>query len=128
MRIKTIKSMAFTFVAAFLTSLAVSGTANAAGNNPFAVSDNTKGVTQLAEMKDGKCGEGKCGGMKGKKEMKDGKCGNMQKSKGMKDGKCGEGKCGGMKGKKEMKSSDMQKSKGMKDGKCGEGKCGGMKK
>ena len=38
---------------------------------------------------EGKCGEGKCGGDKGKKE---GKCGG---DKGKKEGKCGEGKCGG---------------------------------
>jgi uncharacterized low-complexity protein len=35
------------------------------------------------EMKDGKCGEGKCGA-----EMK------KEGAKEMKDGKCGEGKCG----------------------------------
>lgn len=46
-------------------------------------SANTKST-----MKEGKCGEGKCGGSKGKKE---GKCGG---DKG-KEGKCGEGKCGG---------------------------------
>jgi uncharacterized low-complexity protein len=45
---------------------------------------NSDGVVDTAEqhsgMKEGKCGEGKCGSMKMEKE-----------------GKCGEGKCGGMK-------------------------------
>ena len=75
----------------------------AAAENPFALSGLSSGYQvadgHMDKMKDGKCGEGKCGGDKAK----------------MKDGKCGEGKCGGDKAK-------------MKDGKCGEGKCGGTKK
>jgi len=76
-----------------------------AADNPFAMQKLSNGY-QLAgneagtdKMKDGKCGEGKCGaGVKAEKK---------------KDGKCGEGKCGaGTKAEKK------------KDGKCGEGKCG----
>ncbi|CAA6826408.1 MAG: FIG024746: hypothetical protein [uncultured Thiotrichaceae bacterium] len=64
-------------------------------------------ITSVDKMsEEGKCGEGKCGGDKGKEE---GKCG---------EGKCGEGKCGGDKGKEEGKCGE---------GKCGEGKCGGGK-
>ncbi|CAA6828102.1 MAG: FIG024746: hypothetical protein [uncultured Thiotrichaceae bacterium] len=46
--------------------------------------------------KEGKCGEGKCGGDKADKEGKcgEGKCGG---DKAEKEGKCGEGKCGGSK-------------------------------
>ncbi|MEQ1661680.1 MAG: hypothetical protein ABL877_03200 [Thiobacillus sp.] len=100
-----------------------------AAENPFALSGLDKGY-MVAEhndghskmMKEGKCGEGKCGAAKKKDgdcghKAKDGKCGAEGKcghSK-TKDGKCGEGKCGGDKTK-------------MKDGKCGEGKCGGTKK
>jgi len=51
----------------------------------------------MADMKDGKCGAGKCGG-EAKKEKK--------------SAKCGAGKCGG-EAKKEKKSA-----------KCGAGKCG----
>lgn len=100
---------------AFAASLAASNVATAAqaGANPFAMNELSSGYMQVAKegkcggdmekgAKDGKCGEGKCGGDKGKK-------------KDMKEGKCGEGKCGGDKGKK----------KDMKEGKCGEGKCGG---
>ena len=79
-----------------------------ADQNPFGVSEISSGY--MVAGKEGKCGEGKCGGKKGKKEGKcgEGKCGGK---KGKKEGKCGEGKCGGKKSKKE--------------GKCGEGKCGG---
>lgn len=72
-----------------------------ADNNPFAMQQLQSGyllADNHAKPKEGKCGEGKCGGKKDAKA---------------KDGKCGEGKCGGAKAK---------------DGKCGEGKCGGAKK
>jgi uncharacterized low-complexity protein len=110
------KPLAVALGAAFITSLAGIPVANAA-ENPFAMSDLSSGYV-VAEMEEGKCGEGKCGGDKTKKEGKcgEGKCGG---DKAEKEGKCGgdkkmeEGKCGGDKTKKE--------------GKCGEGKCGGSK-
>ncbi len=92
-----------------------------ANNNPFELSELSSGYMNMAEaateqndttkMKDGSCGEGKCGGKKDTAESKpkEGKCG---------EGKCGEGKCGEKKGAAEEKS---------KEGKCGEGKCGGKK-
>ena len=66
------------------------GAANAAGN-PFGLSELSGGYAQLAE---GKCGAGKCGGSKGMEgKCGAGKCGG---SKGA-EGKCGAGKCGGAK-------------------------------
>jgi len=95
---------------AFAAGLAASNVAVAkdAGANPFAMNELSSGYMQVA--KEGKCGEGKCGGSM-KKGAKEGKCGDSMK-KGAKDGKCGEGKCG----------DSMKKTK--KEGKCGEGKCG----
>jgi len=106
---KTSKTLSIVLGAAFATTLAASNVANAseAGANPFAM-NNLQGGYQVA--KEGKCGEGKCGG---EKKM-EGKCGGKAMGKG-KEGKCGEGKCGGDKAKKM-------------EGKCGEGKCGGKKK
>jgi len=100
--------------AAFAMSLAASP-ASAATANPFGMSDLSNGYQQIAGAhKDGKCGEGKCGGSKAKEaKCGEGKCG--AKSKAKKNGteaKCGEGKCGGSKAK---------------EAKCGEGKCGGKK-
>ncbi len=91
---------------ASLTAAMAATTVQAADANPFASTQLESGYKVAAE---GKCGEGKCGGEKGKGEGKcgEGKCGG-EKGKG--EGKCGEGKCGGEKGKGE--------------GKCGEGKCG----
>ena len=98
---KAIKNpLAIALGAAFVTSLAGTPVANAA-DNPFAMSELSSGYV-VAEMAEGKCGEGKCGGDKAKAE---GKCGG--------DKAGAEGKCGGDKAKKE--------------GKCGEGKCGGSK-
>ena len=109
---KSITTLSLAAGTAFVASLAMSGSANAAeGANPFAMNELSGGYMQLAE---GKCGEGKCGGKKteakcgGKKS--EAKCGG---SKTKAEGKCGEGKCGG---KEEDKK---------KEGKCGEGKCGG---
>ena len=68
--------LAIALGAAFVTSLAATPVANAA-ENPFAMSELSSGY-MVAEMAEGKCGEGKCGGDKTKAE-----------------GKCGEGKCGG---------------------------------
>ena len=99
-----ITAISFLFVVAFspITS---------AAENPFGMSNIDTQQIHVAG-KDGKCGEGKCGGEKkakcgdGKKKSKcgEGKCGD-----GKKKSKCGEGKCGGEK----------------KKSKCGEGKCGG---
>lgn len=130
---KSTKAVSIVLGAAFATSLAASNIANAAGANPFAMT-NLEGGYQVASGADdhshdkkmeGKCGEGhmkknegKCGGDM-KKGMKDGKCGGDMK-KGNKDGKCG----GSMKNKDGKCGGSMDKSK-KKDGKCGEGKCGG---
>ena len=99
------KPLAIAMGATFAAALSASPIANA-DTNPFGMQNLSSGYMQLAE---GKCGEGKCGGDKGKEgKCGEGKCGG---DKG-KEGKCGEGKCGGDKGK---------------EGKCGEGKCGGDK-
>ncbi len=75
---KTVKnSLAIALGAAFVTSLAGTSVANAAVN-PFGMTDLPGGY--MVAGKEGKCGEGKCGGEKKGKE-----------------GKCGEGKCGGSK-------------------------------
>ena len=108
----TKKPLAIALGATFVTSLAATPIANAT-ENPFAMSELSSGY-MVAEMAEGKCGEGKCGGDKTKAE---GKCGE---GKAMGEGKCGEGKCGGDKATTEEKT--------MGEGKCGEGKCGGEKK
>jgi uncharacterized low-complexity protein len=104
-----LKPVAAVVGAALVGSLSAIGAANAA-ENPFGASQLESGYMQLAssheggeKMKEGQCGEGKCGG-----DMKDkeGSCGGDMKDK--------EGSCGG-----DMKG---------KEGKCGEGKCGGDKK
>jgi uncharacterized low-complexity protein len=76
--------------------------------NSDGVIDADEQEAGMKAMKEGKCGEGKCGGAKAADE-----------AKSMKEGKCGEGKCGGAKA--------VDKAKAMKEGKCGEGKCGGNK-
>jgi uncharacterized low-complexity protein len=64
---------------AFAASLAAAPIANAA-QNPFQMDSLQNGyVVADSKAKEGKCGEGKCGGDKDK------------------EGKCGEGKCGGAK-------------------------------
>jgi uncharacterized low-complexity protein len=79
-----------------------------AADNPFGLTALSAGY-QLADadtkMKDGKCGEAKCGADKAK--MKEAKCG-ADKAK--------DGKCGADKGK--MKEAKCGADK-MKDGKCG---------
>ena len=110
----TKKPLAIALGAAFITSLAAAPVANAA-ENPFAMSELSSGY-MVAEMAEGKCGEGKCGGEKTKAE-----------------GKCGEGKCGGDKTKAEGKCGGDKAGaegadKAKAEGKCGEGKCGGEKK
>ena len=104
------KTIALALSGAF--ALSIAATSINAAENPFAIKSLYSGY-QVADhhekMKDGKCGEGKCGAEM-KKEMGD----------KAKDGKCGEGKCG----------AEMKKEMGTKahDGKCGEGKCGTDKK
>ena len=101
---------------AFVSSLAASTTA-VADDNPFSTADLDAGY-QLAgdKGKEGKCGEGKCGGDKGA----EGSCGEKDKGE---EGKCGEGKCGGDKG---AEGSCGEKGA---EGSCGEkgeeGSCGG---
>jgi uncharacterized low-complexity protein len=94
------KPLAIAMGATFAAALSASPVVANADTNPFGMQNLSNGYMQLAE---GKCGEGKCGGMKDKE--KEGKCGG----KSEKEGKCGEGKCGGMKEKEKEK----------------EGKCGG---
>ena len=83
--------------------------------NPFEISELSAGYMQIAKsdseksgtkiMKDGSCGEGKCGAsMTGSEEKTaEGKCAGDKPmpsaKKGMKgkEGKCGEGKCGSSK-------------------------------
>ena len=79
----TAKAVALAVTSAFVLSIGAV-TVNAA-ENPFAIKSLSSGyqVADAKEMKDGKCGEGKCGA-----EMK------KTDAKEMKDGKCGEGKCG----------------------------------
>jgi len=137
------KPLALAIGAAFVTSLASATVANAA-ENPFAMSELSSGY-MVAEMAEGKCGEGKM--KEGADKMKEGKCGEgkMKDAAGkMEEGKCGEGKCGAKRKAHEGKcgegkcGADKMKE-GMKmegEGKCGaekmkkegEGKCGGSKK
>lgn len=136
--------------AAFVASATIPSAV--AESNPFAATPLASGyevVNQVQhqpveskDFKEGKCGEGKCGGSssidadkaerKGKicdgskKAAKEGKCG---------EGKCGEGKCGGKAETKQFTEGTFAKEKtkgkicdgskkAAKEGKCGEGKCG----
>lgn len=122
-KINKINKTAFvvgTSIVAGLGSTAVS-----AESNPFDVSELSSGYMNIAEadvveegakkIKDGVCGEGKCGGkMSGAAEKaKEGKCGGKMDDAS----KTAEGKCGDKK---------MDKPKAA-EGKCGEGKCGNKK-
>jgi len=88
------KPLSIALGAAFVASLAGTSVANAA-DNPFSMTELSSGY-MVADSKEGKCGEGKCGGEKKTEEGKcgEGKCGGEKKAK---EGKCGEGKCGGEK-------------------------------
>lgn len=72
------------------------------------------GIHKAAEggMKEGKCGEAKCGADKGKK-MEHGMVVESYVHKpamgGMKEGKCGEAKCGADKGKKMVNGMVVEK-------------------
>jgi len=85
------KVTTFAATAAIAASFAATG-ANAS-ENPFGMQELSSGYDVAMSTSEGMCGEGKCGGDKGKKEGKcgEGKCGDK---KG-KEAKCGEGKCGG---------------------------------
>ena len=89
------KPVAAAVGAAFVSSMAAS-TAVVAADNPFEATDLDSGY-MLADghkAKEGKCGEGKCGGEKAKEgKCGEGKCGGEKAH----EGKCGEGKCGGEK-------------------------------
>jgi len=80
-------STTFAASAAIVATFAV-GNVNAA-ENPFAMQELTAGYN--VAMSEGTCGEGKCGGDKGKEaKCGEGKCGGDK----AKEAKCGEGKCG----------------------------------
>ena len=101
---------------AVIASLAAVPVAQADAS-PFGMTDLGSGYQVASNhMKEGKCGEGKCGGAKPKASSEgkcgEGKCGGAKPKAS--EGKCGEGKCGGAKPKAS-------------EGKCGEGKCGGKK-
>ena len=82
---------------AFVSSLAASTTA-LADDNPFSTDELDSGYQLAGEKgKEGKCGEGKCGGDKDKGA--EGSCGEKAEAKGE------EGKCGGDKGKKGKEGS-----------------------
>jgi uncharacterized low-complexity protein len=96
--------------AAVAASFALGSVAHAA-DNPFAM-QKLEGGYQLAQADkkaEGKCGgskgkDGACGGAKADDKKKDGKCGEGKcggdkkaADDKKKDGKCGEGKCGGAK-------------------------------
>jgi len=112
-------------------------TAANAEANPFGMTELSNGYMQVAEadkagsampgMKEGSCGEGKCGGAMSAPANKtmEGTCaGNKPKATSKAtEGKCGEGKCGDMmtggKMKKGMEGAcgDMMKGK---EGACGD--------
>jgi len=76
--------------------------------------------------KNGKCGDGKCGGdKKSKSKCASGKCGS---EKNTTSSKCGTGKCGGEKATtKKCGAGKCGSEKPSTDSKCGAGKCGGGK-
>ena len=103
-----------TTLASGLTSTAIQAdTLSELDSNPFTINELSAGYMQTAEadagsedsskMKDGSCGEGKCGGAMAK--------GSEEKTS--------EGACAG---NKPMPDTSKEKNK---EGKCGEGKCGG---
>ena len=119
---------------AFAASLGVAPMATAA-ENPFALQSLDKGYmvadhheAKPKAMKEGKCGEGKCGNMK----MGEGKCG-MAMADTNKDGKVSKEEA--MKHHESMfammdanKDGFIDKDEMAKGMKAKEGKCGGMKK
>ena len=116
---KSMKPVAAAIGAAFVGSMMLAGTANAA-SNPFSLNELNGGYAQIAQSaKEGKCGAGKCGGSKAAEKTMEGKCGagkcGGSAAPKAAEGKCGAGKCGGSAAPKAA------------EGKCGAGKCGGGK-
>ena len=122
---KTNKINKTAFVVGTSIVAGLGSTAISADSNPFDISELSSGYMNTAEvdvveagvkkMKDGACGEGKCGGkMAGEAEKTvEGKCaGKMDDASKAAEGKCGDKK--------------MDKPKAA-EGKCGEGKCGNKK-
>jgi uncharacterized low-complexity protein len=127
------------------TSIAagIGATAVSADSNPFEVSELSSGYMNVAEadmvdvvkegvkkVKDGVCGEGKCGGkMAGAAEKaEEGKCaGKMEDGAKKAEGKCGEGKCGDKKMGEGKAAEGKCGDKKMGEGKAAEGKCGDKK-
>ena len=120
-KLNVIKPVAAIAGVAFVSSLAVTSTAMA-DDNPFSTAELEDGYQLAGEKgKEGKCGEGKCGGDKAEKGA-EGSCGE----KGA-EGSCGEkgeeGSCGekgeeGSCGEKGAEGSCGEKDKG-KEGSCG---------
>ncbi|KVZ45752.1 hypothetical protein [Burkholderia ubonensis] len=118
-----IRNISTLIASAMLSTVGTAGVAQAADSSPFAVKPLAQGylVAQADignKMKDGKCGEGKCGANKKMAEKaKDGTCGANNKAA---EGSCGahkkvmEGKCGA------DKKTDVEAKH--KDGSCGTAK------
>ena len=95
-KLNIVKPVAAVAGVAFVSSLAVTSTAMA-DDNPFSAAELEDGYQLAGEKgKEGKCGEGKCGGDKAEKG-EEGSCGEKGK-----EGSCGgdkdkgkEGSCGG---------------------------------
>ena len=109
---KSMKPISLALGTALVTSLAASNLSADTSINPFSMNELSGGYMQLADAsnanksdqegkndgkkteKEGKCGEGKCGGKNEMKQNVEGKCGGK---KAEQEGKCGEGKCGSKK-------------------------------
>jgi len=76
-----------TFAATAAIAASFAATSANASENPFGMQELSSGYEVAMSTSEGMCGEGKCGGDKGK----EGKCGGDK----AKEAKCGEGKCGG---------------------------------
>jgi uncharacterized low-complexity protein len=101
-----------TLISSFASTAVIAETTTDFAENPFTLSELSNGYMQLAKsdatntskMKDGACGEGKCGSsmMKGAEEKTvEGNCAgnkpmpkNSSSSTKSQEAKCGEGKCG----------------------------------
>jgi uncharacterized low-complexity protein len=101
------KPVALAIGAAIAGSMAMTSVAQAAAYSATDLGSGYATVTAEGSCggdkgKEGKCGEGKCGGDKKGAEGKcgEGKCGAHDKGQ---EGKCGEGKCGGAKQPEEKK-------------------------
>jgi len=111
---------------AFVAGMAAAPVASAA-ENPFALTGLSSGyqVAQAAKMSDGKCGQGKCGGMK--TAAPEAKCGAAMLDTN-KDGKVSKDEF--MKGHAAMFDSMDTNKDGSLDktemGKMMQGKCGGI--